>query len=76
MSTVMTPDLLTICGAALFAVFAVLGSLAVVMRVLIRAFPQREELPRQIEPTLVAAVTEGVMAAYPGTRVTGIEELE
>lgn len=76
MNSAMTPDLMTICGTALLAVFVVLTSLAVVMRVLIRAFPQRDDAPRQIEPTLVTAVTEGVMAAYPGTRVTGIEELK
>lgn len=70
-----TPDLLLICATALLLVFVVLGILAAVMQVLIRLLPQRDPLPEAIEPTLVAAITEGVAAAYPGTRVAGIEEL-
>lgn len=73
----MTPthNLLVICGAALLAVFVVLALLAAVMQALIRLYPQRYARADAIEPTLAAAITEGVLAAYPGTKVTGIEEL-
>lgn len=70
-----TPNLLVICGVALLAVFVVLTFLAAIMQALIRLFPQRDQLACAIEPVLVAAITEGVSAAYPGTRVTAIEEL-
>ncbi len=69
------PNLLVICGTALLSVFVVLTTLAGVMQVLIRLFPQASEQVNLIEPTLVSAINEGVSAAYPGTRVTGIEEL-
>lgn len=71
-----TPDLLVICGTALLAVFVVLTCLAAVMRVLILLYPQADQRADAIEPTLVAAITEGVTAAYPGTKVTAIEELK
>ena len=70
-----TPDLLVICGTALLAVFVVLTALAALMQALILSFPQPNALTDAIEPTLVAAITEGVSAAYPGTKVSGIEEL-
>lgn len=68
------PNLLVICGIALLSVFVVLTILAAVMQVLVRLFPQPVEQVDLIEPALVSAVTEGVSAAYPGTKVTGIEE--
>ena len=71
-----TPDLLVICGTALVAVFLVLTFLAAVMQLLIRAFPHTDTRTDAVEPTLVAAISEGVTAAYPGTRVTAIEELK
>lgn len=69
------PNLLVICGTALLSVFVVLTMLAAVMHVLIRLFPQPDEQVNLVEPTLVSAITEGVSAAYPGTKVTRIEEL-
>lgn len=70
-----TPNLLFICGTALLAVFVVLTILAAVMQVLMRVFPHRDEPGDSLEPTLATAITEGVAAAYPGTKVTRIEEL-
>jgi len=70
------PSLFVICGVAFLAVFFVLTGLAAVMRVLTLAFPQLEESADSIEPAVVAAITEGLKAAYPGTRVTAIEEVK
>jgi len=70
-----TPNPFVICSIAFLAVFVVLTVLAAVMRVLIVLFPPVDESPGGIEPALVTAITEGVKAAYPGTKVTGIEEV-
>jgi Na+-transporting methylmalonyl-CoA/oxaloacetate decarboxylase gamma subunit len=72
-----TPNLIVICGVAFVAVFFVLTVLAGVMRTLTALFPQRdEEATGQIEPALIAAISEGMKATYPGTRVTEIEEVK
>ncbi len=67
----MPPDLFVICLAAFIAVFALLSFLAVVMRILVVAFPKR----MSGDPTMIAAVTAAVSMAYPGTMVTKIEEI-
>jgi len=65
------PDLLVICGAAFVAVFFLLSVLAVVMRVLIMVFPEERG---GADAATVAAVTAAVSVAYPGMKVTNIEE--
>jgi hypothetical protein len=45
------------------------------MRGLMILFPQPDEIADGIEPAVVAAITQAVTTAYPGTRVTGIEEV-
>jgi hypothetical protein len=70
------PSLFVICGVAFLAVFFVLTGLAAVIRVLTLLFPQLEEPVGSIEPAVIAAINEGMKAAYPGTRVTGIEEMK
>jgi hypothetical protein len=70
------PDLLVICSVAFVAVFFVLTTLAAVMRALMLLFPQVDEPTDTVEPALVTAIVEAVKAAYPGTKVTGIEELK
>ena len=70
------PDLLVICSVAFVAVFFVLTTLAAVMRALMVLFPQLDEPTDAIEPALVTAIVEAVKAAYPGTKVTGIEEVK
>jgi hypothetical protein len=70
------PSLFVICGVAFLAVFCVLTGLAAVMRVLTLVFPQLEESIDSIEPAVIAAITEGMKATYPGTRVTEIEEVK
>jgi hypothetical protein len=64
------PDLLYICIAALVAVFLLLGFLAVAMRILTTIFPHRDTT----DAALLGAVAAAAAAAYPGTRVTRIEE--
>jgi hypothetical protein len=66
------PDLLVICTSALIAVFALLSFLAVVMRLLMAAYPAKVE---GIEPATLAAVAAAAAFAFPGTRVTNVEEI-
>ncbi len=65
------PDLLIICTVAFVAVFLLLTLLAVAMRVLIMVFPAEAG---GTDAAAVAAVTAAVSAAFPGTKVTKIEE--
>lgn len=68
------PSLVVTCGIAFLAVFVVLAALAAVMRVLIVLLPAPAEAEDGVDPAVVTAITEGVKAAYPGMRVTSIEE--
>lgn len=69
-----TPSLLVICSIAFLAVFVVLTVLAAVMRGLMIVFPEPDEPAGGVEAAVAAAIHQAVSAAYPGTRVTGIEE--
>jgi len=66
------PDLLVVCLTAFVAVFALLGFLAVVMRLLMAAFPARSG---GIDSATVAALTAAAAYAFPGTKVTRVEEI-
>ena len=59
------------CLIALFSVFVLLGSLALIMELITAVFPDRES---SIDPVLVAAISTAVASVYPGARVTRIEE--
>ena len=65
------PDLLLICISAFTAVFVLLIALALVMRGLIAVFP--EQVTTSDAPML-AAVAAAVAAAFPGARISSIEE--
>lgn len=65
------PDLLVICATAFTAVFLLLSMLAAVMRLLIAVFPEEQA---GIDGATVAAVSAAVTSAFPGTKVTNIEE--
>ena len=65
------PNLLIICISAYVAVFLLLAFLAIVMRILMAVFPEKTE---GLEPAIVAALTAAATYAFPGTRVTKIEE--
>ena len=64
-------SLSTICGVAFLAVFVLLITLAVVIRLITLAFPAHDQSDKA---ALVAAISAAVAAVYPGTRVTRIEE--
>lgn len=67
------PDLVTICGSAFLAVFALLTFLAGIMRILITLLPERAV--GEIDAATVAAVTAAAAHAFPGTSVTKVEEI-
>ena len=64
-------DLVFICISAFLAVFVLLSVLAVVMRIILVLFPEKESGTYAV---VVAAITSTVSAIYPGTRITKIEE--
>jgi Na+-transporting methylmalonyl-CoA/oxaloacetate decarboxylase gamma subunit len=66
------PDVLGISMIAFGVVFALLSLLAVVMRGLTALFPEPDDGP---DDALIAAVTTVAAEAYPGTRITEIEEV-
>jgi hypothetical protein len=65
------PDLLVVSLSAFVAVFALLGFLAVVMRLLMAAYPVKAV---GIDAATLAAVTAAAAYAFPGTKVTKVEE--
>ncbi len=65
------PSVVLICVLALIIVFVLLAFLAGVMRILMAVFPERVEGG---DSALVAALAAAVAAAFPGTRITRIEE--
>ena len=69
----MALDLLIICLSAFFAVFVLLSFLAVVIRLLTLACPQK--VAAGADTAMIAAVTTAVSVLYPGTMVTKVEEI-
>jgi len=69
-------SLLIVCAVAGLSVFVVLSFLAGVIHVLNLAFPPPAVAADATDPAVVAAITQAVQVAHPGTRVTGIEELK
>ena len=67
------PDLLVISLSAFVAVFLLLSFLAVVMRILIAAFPEKVG---SIDSATIAAVTAAAAYVFPGTKVTKVEEIK
>ena len=66
------PELLVICLSAFVAVFVLLSFLAVVMRVLIAVYPEKVG---GIDAATIAAVSAAAAYAFPGTKVTKVEEI-
>ena len=66
------PNLLVICLSAFVAVFVLLGFLATVMRLLMAVYPQKAG---GIDSATIAALTAAAAFAFPGTKVTKVEEL-
>jgi hypothetical protein len=70
---VSDPGLLLICAVAFVAVSLLLGVLAGAIRLLTVLFPERGEADGG-DAVLVAAIHSAAALAYPGHRVTSIEE--
>jgi hypothetical protein len=71
------PNLLMICLTAFMAVIVLLGILAGTIRILMAVFPEREapDGPDGPDGTLLAALTSAAHHAFPGMRVTKVEEI-
>jgi hypothetical protein len=66
------PNLLVLSAMAFLAVFLLLSLLAFLMYLLTILFPERsDEGP---DPALLAAVSSAAAAAFPGMKVTHIQE--
>lgn len=65
------PDLLMICVSAFTGVFVLLTLLALVMRALIIVFPERDAGP---DAAVLAAIAAAAAAAFPGTKLSKVEE--
>lgn len=65
-------NLLVICSSAFIAVFLLLTFLAVVMRLLMAVYPQKVG---GTDAAIVAAITAAATYAFPGTKVTKVEEI-
>ena len=68
------PDLLVICTSAFVAVFFLLSFLALVMRGLMAVYPKKATAGG-IDAVTLAAVTAAATFAFPGTKVTNVEEI-
>jgi hypothetical protein len=66
------PSLLVICGIAFIAVMTLLAVLASVIRLLVALFPAETD---DGDAAAIAAVHAAIAAAYPGSRVTAMEEI-
>jgi hypothetical protein len=69
----MDPNLLVISLSAFVAVFVLLALLAAAMRLLMAVFP---EVVEGTDPVLIAAVTAAATFAFPGMKVTKVEEIQ
>jgi hypothetical protein len=66
------PNLLTISVLAFIAVFVLLSVLAAVMHALTVLFPEKAD---EYDAALLSAVVTAAAVAYPGMRVTHVEEI-
>jgi len=67
-------QLLYICLSSLLAVFVLLSFLAIVMRILVAAFPEALEKLAKSDAALLAAISATITNMYPGLQVTRVEE--
>lgn len=68
-----SPALIYVCSASFIAVFVLLAALAIVMRLIIMAFPEKL---RKADAAVVAAVSATYSSLFPGTTITKIEEMK
>ncbi len=83
-------SLVTICLMAFTAVFVLLTTLAIIMRLIMVLFPFTEEERKAarkvssvrpssaatIDEPLIAAIATAAAAAFPGTKISKIEEIK
>lgn len=67
------PNLLTISIFAFIAVFVLLAVLAVLMHALTVLFPEKSSDDQ--DAAMLSAIMSAAAAAYPGMRVTHVEEI-
>jgi len=65
-------DLLSVCAAAFAGVFVILAILAVVMRLILIAFPEKAAV---IDAVLLAAISTAAGRQFPGKKITKVEEI-
>jgi hypothetical protein len=70
----MENSLFMICISSILAVFAVLGLLAITMRILTALFPERKD--GGIDSAVLAAIHSAYAVVHPGARITNIEEMK
>lgn len=69
----MGSELLIICLSAFIAVFVLLAILALIMRLIIIIFPEKL---LGSDAAMVAAVSSVAQAAFPGMKITKVEEIK
>ena len=69
-----TPDLISICASSFLAVFLLLSVLALIMRLILIVFPDKEV--DKADPAYVGAIATVYQTLYPGTRITKVEEIK
>ncbi|MEE9555409.1 MAG: hypothetical protein V3W18_14070 [candidate division Zixibacteria bacterium] len=68
-----TVNLVMVCASAFVGVFLLLSFLALVMKAITAVFPQKSA---GSDAAILAAVASTVSSAYPGTKITKIEEIK
>ncbi len=67
-----SPDLISICGSAFLGVFIVLSLIALIMRLILKLFPYKEETADQ---AVIAAISSAYNKVFPDKKIIRIEEL-
>ena len=65
-------DFVVICVTGFVTVFALLSLLALLMRLLILVFPEKER--EESDAAMIAALTMTMSYLYPGSRIVRIEK--
>lgn len=66
-------DLLLICATAFVAVFLLLTTLALVMRVIVIIFPKKAD---EVDAAVLGALASVMSTLHPGKRITKVEEIK
>lgn len=66
-------ELLWVCFAAFVADALILGGLALVMRLVMAVFPEKED---KSDGMVVAALASVIQTIFPGSKITKVEEIK